>query len=189
MADVLGDVGNPGPSVANYGLSAFWKGLSGHVTTVGSAQAPSFFGTQDQGGNVAEWTAWLDSARPPAVRGGAFDSSRLDLLETARSLRSALTETEDLGFRVVNLALLCGDLNGDRSTDILDFVILVRHLQALPLVTSPDLDRCNLVDDPNEPVGNTCDELDLARLRLILADLGRREAICAAINQLTLPTP
>lgn len=55
-ANALGGVSNPGGNVVNYDNGADWNAQNGNVTTVGSAGASSFYGTFDQGGNVAEWT-------------------------------------------------------------------------------------------------------------------------------------
>ncbi|MEO2049083.1 MAG: SUMF1/EgtB/PvdO family nonheme iron enzyme [Pirellulales bacterium] len=57
VADVNGDVRNPGPTVVNFFHGAGWNGqISGNVTTVGSAGNSTYYGAEDVGGNVFEWT-------------------------------------------------------------------------------------------------------------------------------------
>ncbi len=52
-----GDIEFPADDVANHGSEANWDfSTNGKVTTVGSCQSPSAYGTFDQNGNVAEWT-------------------------------------------------------------------------------------------------------------------------------------
>ncbi len=86
LADAFGDLTNPGSNVANYNKKADWNGQDGNVTTVGGAgsRSASYYGTLDQGGNVAEWTETVSSGKR-IVRGGNYnDSSNSMLIDTTR---------------------------------------------------------------------------------------------------------
>ncbi len=81
-ANSVGDISNPGTNVVNYQLGADWNGRNGNLTTVGSAGplSESFYGTCDQGGNVAEWNETpLDNGEFRGRRGGSFGSGELEL--------------------------------------------------------------------------------------------------------------
>jgi len=77
-ADAQGNVSNPGSNVVNYLMAADWNGLNGNVTTVGSTQSPSAYGTFDQAGNVDEMTETMIFCVPegcpegPAVPGESY---------------------------------------------------------------------------------------------------------------------
>ena len=45
MADMFGNISNPGSNVVNHNRGADWNGLNGNVTTVGSALSTSPYGT------------------------------------------------------------------------------------------------------------------------------------------------
>ncbi|MEX2170423.1 MAG: LamG-like jellyroll fold domain-containing protein [Pirellulales bacterium] len=72
MADVVGNISNPGVNTANYIEAANWNGSApfGNVTTVGSAGplSASYYGTFDQSGNVSEFNENV------AIRGGQHNS-------------------------------------------------------------------------------------------------------------------
>jgi formylglycine-generating enzyme required for sulfatase activity len=72
-ANSNGDVTNPGANVQNYNNGADWNSLNGNLTTVGSALANNYFGTQDMGGNVREWLE--DGANNREIRGTSFSGS------------------------------------------------------------------------------------------------------------------
>jgi len=90
-ANAAGDISNPGPNVANYNYA--WDSTNGNVTTVGSAgvRSASFYGTFDQGGDVAEIVdvsstrlnlrggSWEDAAAALEKSGG--QSRRVNSLE------------------------------------------------------------------------------------------------------------
>jgi formylglycine-generating enzyme required for sulfatase activity len=103
-ADAVGNISNPGPNVANYKRTADWNGENGNVTSVGSAGplSESYFGTSDQGGNVAEWTESLVESNKRVYRGGEHDDLNDDQLHSWWQYGAALTTLEDagLGFRV-----------------------------------------------------------------------------------------
>ncbi len=136
FADAIGDVLNHDPNVVNHNNGAVWNGVTGNVTTCGSIgpQASTYFGTNDQGGNVTEWTDEqfvvgmttfglllgrnCTSATPP------MSSSYSDGSATATS------ESEFIGFRVVDLRSqgLCGDADGSGGVDIDDVVFLIAYI-------------------------------------------------------------
>ncbi|MCX6874635.1 MAG: choice-of-anchor D domain-containing protein, partial [Verrucomicrobia bacterium] len=107
-----GDISNPAANVANYnsGAKYYVDGyfMNGTVTTAGSAgvASTSYYGTFDQGGNVAEWndaistTTWI--AR--GLRGGSWKQVANFLL--ANGIRQTgnfcgvLTEDNETGFRI-----------------------------------------------------------------------------------------
>ena len=64
---------NSNSNVANYDRTADWGGQDGNVTSVGACGAPSFYGTYDQSGNVAEWT---ESRSQAFGAHGALDQGR-----------------------------------------------------------------------------------------------------------------
>ena len=88
-ANATGDIGNPGPNVANYDFGADWNGQDGNVTTVGSAGplGESFYGTSDQGGNLLEWNEAVFSGSLRGVRGGSWFEGETPL-EVAVSVRA-----------------------------------------------------------------------------------------------------
>ena len=96
-----GDVNNPGLNVANYDRGAVWNGKAGNVTSVGSAgrRSTSFWGTYDQGGNVAEWTETISSVRR-VVLGGSFSDRSGALRNGSGVAKTYNTETATIGLRV-----------------------------------------------------------------------------------------
>jgi len=107
-ANSTGDISNPGANVANYLNGADWNGQNGNVTTVGSAEAPSHYGTFDQGGNVKEWIDTIPSGVGGRVlRGGAFAlGGAVEIQSSGRSTTSPTREDEEKGFRVSSLAAI-----------------------------------------------------------------------------------
>jgi len=71
------------------------------VTSVGSCGpvSTSYWGTYDQGGNVAEWSESLKDTRR-RIRGGSFKSAVQDLRQAFDASTSADVERADLGFRI-----------------------------------------------------------------------------------------
>jgi formylglycine-generating enzyme len=112
-ANATGDVSNPGTNVANYNNGADWNSLDGNVTTVGGAAANNYFGTADQGGNLAEWTQ-LISGSNRGRRGGSWLSPETGLAATTSVASAATGESFDIGFRVASIpepsAVLLGGL-------------------------------------------------------------------------------
>jgi formylglycine-generating enzyme len=101
LADATGNITNDGLSVANYNFGAQWNGQFGNVTTVGSAGASNYFGTFDQGGNVAEWNEAIIGAQADrGWRGGTFLSSEYNLRSLSRGENAPSVETYSIGFRV-----------------------------------------------------------------------------------------
>ena len=104
-ATATGDIGNPGINVANYLNGADWNGHAGNVTTVGSAGpgSESFYGTSDQGGNVAEWNETVTFTFFRVVRGG--DAFSLDSAFMQSILQDHAPSTANilpLGLRVAS---------------------------------------------------------------------------------------
>jgi len=92
---------------ANYNDGDFANGgLSGPGTTdVGAyANAASFYGTFDQGGNVWEWNDGIISGIGRGLRGGSWTSTENTLRSSNRNETGAQNENSSLGFRVVSLA-------------------------------------------------------------------------------------
>lgn len=180
-SDLLGDVSNPGPSVANYDSVALWNGQLGNLTTVASAGATSFFGTRDQGGNVAEWLAEQAQDAMRVTRGGGYNSPASALEQAGRELLTPDTESASVGFRILHLPPPCGDTNGDGVVDILDVVIYARQLAGLePGFADPR--TCSVADGPLD-----CDAADADLLRQELAGLAEIQEVCAAFVSAALP--
>jgi len=101
-ATAAGDVANPGLNVANYDKSADWNLLDGNLTTVGGCGplSSSYWGTYDQGGNVAEWVETLTGSADRVIRGGSYQSKEHDLRRTFDGSLDPAAEQSDLGFRV-----------------------------------------------------------------------------------------
>jgi len=105
-ANALGDISNPGTNVANYANGAIWNGLTGNVTTVGSAGplSDSFYGTADQGGNVFEWNEALIFGSFRGLRGGSFGSvGAFSVQSSSRGLDNPASEYGNVGFRVATV--------------------------------------------------------------------------------------
>lgn len=96
----VGDITNPGSNVANYN-----RLFTGTLTTVGSAGAlsESYYGTSDQGGNVAEWNESLISGMARALRGGSCYSHPNFLKPTEAFSLFADQNAASLGFRVATV--------------------------------------------------------------------------------------
>lgn len=99
-ADASGNVSNPGANVANAGSNAVWNGLTGNLTTVGSAGATSFYGTLDQGGNLKEWTSTQKGLFRQA-HGGSFEEPDTSMSNAFRYSILAADDYDHLGFRLV----------------------------------------------------------------------------------------
>jgi formylglycine-generating enzyme required for sulfatase activity len=101
-----GEISNPGANVANYGSGAFWNGLRGHLTTVGSAgrASESYFGTADQGGNVMEWIETLMESNNRGFRGGAWTLPVSYLRSDFRGYNGQTDENNLIGFRLAAAA-------------------------------------------------------------------------------------
>ncbi len=103
-ANATGDISNPGANVANYASGAVWNGVTGNVTTVGSAGAlsESYFGTADQAGNVLEWNdTEIDGDR--VVRGGTWGLNSNFLAASSRIINTPTNEGSFVGFRVASI--------------------------------------------------------------------------------------
>lgn len=109
-ANAVGDIDNPGPNVVNYGDGVIWNGLTGNLTSVGSAGplSRSFYGTYDQSGNVYEWTESVPGgATNPEIRqlrGGAYDSASESFIDSNQVISFASSNQNALsGFRVATI--------------------------------------------------------------------------------------
>ncbi len=103
-ASPTGNALNPSAATVNYLNGAHWNALSGHLVSVASTQATSFYGTYDQGGNVEEWTDSFGGGGGAGslriVRGGSFrdDVPTISIAGSSEVLQAE--ERDDLGFRV-----------------------------------------------------------------------------------------
>ncbi|MCX6875294.1 MAG: choice-of-anchor D domain-containing protein [Verrucomicrobia bacterium] len=109
-ANATGDISNPGANVANHTQGAVWNGLTGNVTTVGSAGAASasYSGTCDQSGNVWEWTDYLNAGSPTyprQLRGGGWDDGETGMRASFAWGALPTVEVYDAGFRVAAAAV------------------------------------------------------------------------------------
>ncbi len=103
VVDSQGNIVNPGANVVNYSLGAEWNGQVGNVTTVGSAESSSYFGTFDQGGNVNEWTESLRRDTMVHSNGGGWDEPPGGLGSSGQATKvdDFFFKTSFNGFRVV----------------------------------------------------------------------------------------
>ena len=106
LATAVGDIANPGRNVANHNKAADWNDANGNVTTVGSAGGLSIFywGTYDQGGNVAEWLDDPVSGDNRVTRGGSFESNHDKMRNLSSETEKPDEENANIGFRVAGLA-------------------------------------------------------------------------------------
>lgn len=108
-ADAVGNISNPGINVANYAHGADWNGQDGNVTTVGSAgvASSSFYGTADQGGNVAEWTEELfgtdEFGSYRGIRGGYWNTPEVSMRASDHGSDNAFLSNNAYGFRVATI--------------------------------------------------------------------------------------
>jgi formylglycine-generating enzyme required for sulfatase activity len=105
-ADSVGNISNPGANVANYLSGADWNGLSGNVTTVGSAGplSDSFYGTADQGGNVWEWNEALFSGSFRGLQAGSWSSDSAFSLQSSGAFSNyPSTDGDTNGFRMATV--------------------------------------------------------------------------------------
>lgn len=78
-----------------------------HATTDGGAygaNSASFYGTNDQGGNVWEFWDSDQTGGQPGLRGGSFAPNDTFLASSFRSAGGETAEANNLGFRVASLA-------------------------------------------------------------------------------------
>ncbi len=81
------------------------NGSNGGALPVGSyANADSYYGTFDQGGNLWEWNEAIISGTARGLRGGSWGLSEGPLRSSFRYLNAATDEDFDIGFRVASLA-------------------------------------------------------------------------------------
>lgn len=87
---------------ANFNQCAEWNNQEGNVTTVGTNGGPSYYGTYDQVGNVAEWTEGV-ALNQRIVRGGSWNSSDVsDLSALSRATLNPSFISNEVGFRVAS---------------------------------------------------------------------------------------
>jgi len=144
-ANANGDVSNPGSNVVNYRLGAGWNGLTGNLTTVGSTESPSAYGTFDQAGNLDEWNETVitclsnasggcnagpgtedDFSQVAIIRGGTWrdanDFHIVGIMNSSRDVGGPNGSRNIIGFRVASLAFTADfdsdtDVDGDDLTD------------------------------------------------------------------------
>ncbi len=122
-SDATGNIANPGPNVANYSSGADWSGQDGNVTTVGSAgpASSSYFGTFDQGGNVAEIIEDSSMGHSPLAVGGSYASPASSLEGTYPQTPIPAMESAEIGFRVALVPCRpTADFDGDDDVSGLD---------------------------------------------------------------------
>ena len=95
---------------ANYNdgdFAVYTGGTTDGALPVGSySAAGSFYGTYDQGGNVAEWNEAISGSNR-GTRGGSWFDSQSNLRSSLRSdSNAALDNVGSLGFRVASLAAI-----------------------------------------------------------------------------------
>ncbi|MBI2825524.1 MAG: SUMF1/EgtB/PvdO family nonheme iron enzyme [Planctomycetia bacterium] len=105
-AGATGNITNPGANVANYNLGADWNSEDGNVTAVGSAGplSASYYGTYDQGGNVAEWNeATSSGGLARGLRQGSWMNAAPELASSFGDFGGAASEYPTIGFRVATV--------------------------------------------------------------------------------------
>ena len=101
-----------GINSANYNTKAKWPtgNTAGNVTSVGTNGGPSSYGTEDQSGNVWEWTeADYGTIQFPrkGIMGGAFDSPNEQQISISGfSSSSPTTKSSKIGSPTKHLSLL-----------------------------------------------------------------------------------
>ena len=86
------------PREFNFGDDPYWNGSECYTST-GETMAVNFYGTYDQGGNVAELTETIDTAAR-LVKGGNFLTTEQDLQRESSGGYMPWTEGDGIGFRV-----------------------------------------------------------------------------------------
>lgn len=85
-------------AVANYG------GGAAVLANVGAySGAPGPFGTFDQGGNAYEWNDFIIGGTNRVMRGGAFNTTGVNLASTDQNYYAPTDESPSFGFRVASL--------------------------------------------------------------------------------------
>ncbi len=91
---------------ANYNdgdFAVFTPGNDGALPVGTYINAPSYYGTFDQGGNLWEWNEDIVGGTSRVRRGGAWGTSEIDLRSTSGTFSGATDGLLNLGFRVVRL--------------------------------------------------------------------------------------
>lgn len=87
---------------ANFNQCAEWNNQEGNVTSVGTNGGPSYYGTYDQAGNVAEWTEGI-ALNQRVVRGGSWNTTEISTLSAlSRILSNPSVISSEIGFRVAS---------------------------------------------------------------------------------------
>ena len=100
----VGQITNSGSNVANYNSGAVWNGVTGNLTTVGSAGpgSTSFIGAADMGGNVDELTETIVGPTLRYIRGGSwlFPVAAGLSIQVRTPSNVDVDERSSLGFRI-----------------------------------------------------------------------------------------
>lgn len=139
---------NDGFAVTGSTSEYIYDGHGGYLvvnlqTDVGAYTASSsFFGTFDQGGNVAEWSEFtLNSSSGRLVRGGSWDDTYWETSTSTGSFIGSAYDVRDIGFRVASLPGSDGDFNGDTIVDAADYGVWRKGLGTTYTQTDYDVWR------------------------------------------------
>jgi formylglycine-generating enzyme len=85
--------------------SGSYSGSQNYLTEVGAygASSDSFYGTNDQGGNLFEWNDAVISGSSRGLRGGSWDFAEIDLRASNSNGVGPSLEDSSVGFRVASV--------------------------------------------------------------------------------------
>jgi formylglycine-generating enzyme required for sulfatase activity len=133
MADLVGNVTNPGLNVANMDKGADWNDENGNVTTVGGSTSQSPWGLLDMAGNINEQTETLGTPIPPNP------PDQPDALPTRR-IRGGDFANQIL--LAASPAFLSGSLNMEAEAANIGFRVAARYCSAGPIRANPARGTC-----------------------------------------------
>jgi len=85
--------------------SGSYSASQNYLTNVGAygANPDSYYGTNDQAGNVYEWNDVVMSGSSRGLRGGAWTGAEVDLRSSNRGSNDPTYEWNTVGFRVASV--------------------------------------------------------------------------------------